>query len=192
MEKFGFIQIQISIKGIYFSKRSTWPSVFYTDLGKVTHLYYFIDSLANISWEITRCPHYGKCSFYRHKGKETHCGTSLVVQWVGICLSMQRTRVQSLVREGCTCCRATTLEPPHCNYWTQVLQQLKATCLDPVLYNERSHFNEKSAHRNQTSLCSPQIDRTLAQQRRPTQPRLLNYFLKRQFVLHTGPKLHRD
>ena len=34
-------------------------------------------------------------------------GTSLVVQWLRICLPMQGTRVQSLVREDPTCRRAT-------------------------------------------------------------------------------------
>ena len=31
--------------------------------------------------------------------------TSLVIQWLGICLPMQGPRVRSLVREESTCCR---------------------------------------------------------------------------------------
>ena len=34
-------------------------------------------------------------------------GASLEAQWLGICLSMQRTRVQALVWEDPTCRRAT-------------------------------------------------------------------------------------
>ena len=41
-------------------------------------------------------------------------GTSLVVQWLRICLPMQGTRVPSLVQEDPTCCRAT--KPVHHNY----------------------------------------------------------------------------
>ena len=36
-------------------------------------------------------------------------GTSLVAQWLRICLPMQGTRVRSLVREDPTCCGATKL-----------------------------------------------------------------------------------
>ena len=36
-------------------------------------------------------------------------GTSLVVQWLRICLPMQGTQVQSLVREDPTCHRGTKL-----------------------------------------------------------------------------------
>ena len=34
-------------------------------------------------------------------------GASLVAQWLRICLPMQGTRVQALVREDSTCCGAT-------------------------------------------------------------------------------------
>ena len=46
-------------------------------------------------------------------GIESLLGTSLVVQWLGICLPMQGTLVRSLVREDPTCCGAT--RPMH-NY----------------------------------------------------------------------------
>ena len=42
-------------------------------------------------------------------------GASLVVQWLRICLPMQGTRVQTLVWEDPTCCRAT--RPVSHNYW---------------------------------------------------------------------------
>ena len=41
-------------------------------------------------------------------------GTSLVVQWLRICLPMQGTRVQALVQEDPTCHKAT--KPVHHNY----------------------------------------------------------------------------
>ena len=86
-------------------------------------------------------------------------GTSLVAQWLRICLPMQGTRVRSLVREDTTCRRATkpmchnywacALEPMSHNYWAHVPQLLKPMCLEPVLHNKRSHRNEKPAHRNE-------------------------------------------
>ena len=42
--------------------------------------------------------------------------TSLVVQWLRICLAMQRTQVQSLLGEDLMCCGATRLA--HSNYWS--------------------------------------------------------------------------
>ena len=41
-------------------------------------------------------------------------GPSLVVQWLGICLPVQGTRVRALVREDPTCCGAT--KPVRHNY----------------------------------------------------------------------------
>ena len=43
----------------------------------------------------------------RRGKKKRKRGTSLVVQWLKICLTMQGTRVRSLVREDPTCCGAT-------------------------------------------------------------------------------------
>ena len=39
--------------------------------------------------------------------KSNPWGTSLVVQWLKICLPMQGTRVRDLVQEDSTCCGAT-------------------------------------------------------------------------------------
>ncbi|KAJ8794518.1 hypothetical protein J1605_018971 [Eschrichtius robustus] len=51
-----------------------------------------------------------------HNEKPVHCNkeTSLVAQWLRICLPMQGTRVQALVREDPTCCGAT--KPMSHNY----------------------------------------------------------------------------
>ena len=80
-------------------------------------------------------------------------------QWLRIRLSMQETWVQALVPEDTTCRGATkpmhhnywacTLEPTSHNYWARVPQLLKPMCLEPMLRNNRSHRNEKPAHRNE-------------------------------------------
>ena len=44
-------------------------------------------------------------------------GTSLVAQWLRICLPVQGTQVRSLVQEDPTCCRAT--KPVSHNYWSR-------------------------------------------------------------------------
>ena len=58
-------------------------------------------------------------------------GTSLVVQWLRICLPMQGTPVLSLVWEDTTCHRAT--KPVHHTYWGPY-------ALEAMLYNKRSHL----------------------------------------------------
>ena len=52
-------------------------------------------------------------------------GASLVAQWLRICLPMQGTWVQALVRADPTCRRAT--KPVHHNYW--------ACALEPACHN---------------------------------------------------------
>ena len=90
--------------------------------------------------------------------KNRMTGTSLVAQWLTICLPMRGTWVRALVWEDPTCRRATkpvyhnywacALEPANHNYWAHVLQLLKPMCLEPVLCNKRSHRNEKPTHHN--------------------------------------------
>ena len=94
--------------------------------------------------------------------KNIFSGTSLVVQWLRIHLSMQGARVRALVREDRICRRAT--KPVRHNYWACALestshncwaykpQLLKPTHLEPVLHNKRSHRNEKTAHCNKEQL----------------------------------------
>ena len=82
-------------------------------------------------------------------------GTSLVAQWLRVCLPMQGTRVRSLVQASPTCRRATkpvhhnyracALEPVSHNYRARMPQLLKPTCLEPMLHNKRSHPNERPA-----------------------------------------------
>ena len=52
-------------------------------------------------------------------------GTSLVAQWLGVCLPMQGTQVRALVREDPTC-RGATKSVRH-NYW--------ACALEPACHN---------------------------------------------------------
>ena len=85
---------------------------------------------------------------FKHKRyfKRLSIGASLVAQWLRVHLPMQGTRVRALVREDPTCCRATkpvrhncwacALEPASHNYWGQVPQLLKPTCLELVLQNK--------------------------------------------------------
>ena len=61
--------------------------------------------------------------------------TSLVVQWIKICLPTQGTQVWSLVWEDLTCRRAT--KPVCPNYWACMLELLKPLCLEPVLCNKK-------------------------------------------------------
>ena len=85
--------------------------------------------------------------------------TSLVAQWLRICLPMQGTRVWALVQEDPTCHGATkpvyhnywtcALEPTSHNYGAWVPQLLKPTCLESMLHNKRSHCNEKPMHHNE-------------------------------------------
>ena len=87
-----------------------------------------------------------------------YTGTSLVAQWLRIRLPMQGTQVPALVWEDPTCRGATkpvrhnywtcALEPTSHNYWACVPQLLKPARLVPMLHNNRSHHNEKPAHRN--------------------------------------------
>ena len=87
------------------------------------------------------------------------------VQWIMIQLSMQGTRVQSLVREESICCTET--KPTHHNFWAQEPQILKPEHLDPVLHNKRSHHNENPLQRRvallSTTRQSPDSNKDTAQ-----------------------------
>ena len=61
--------------------------------------------------------------------------TSLVVEWIKICLPMQGTQVWSLVWEDLTCRRAT--KPVCHNSWACMLKLLQPLCLEHVLCNKK-------------------------------------------------------
>ena len=62
---------------------------------------------------------------------------SLVVQWLRIHLAMQETRVQSLVQEDSTSCKAT--KPMHHNYRVHQLKLHKLAHPKACLHNKRHH-----------------------------------------------------
>ena len=83
----------------------------------------------------------------------------MVVQWIGICLPMQETQVQSLVQENSTRCGATnSLEHPCRSYST--------LRLEPVLRNKKSHHSEKPVHAEKSSSCSLKLEKAQGKQRR--------------------------
>ena len=63
-----------------------------------------------------------------------------MVQWLRICLPVQRTQVQSLVWEDPTYHGATEPVSHHL---------LKHAHPEPMLHKERSHHNEKPTHRKE-------------------------------------------
>ena len=120
-----------------------------------------------------------------------------MAQWLGVRLPMQGTWVRALVREDPTCRGATkpmrhnswdcALEPTSHNYWARVPQLLKLVCLEPVLHNERSHRNEKPAHRNEEK---PPLATTRKSPRAATETQYsqkyinkINKFIKKKKIL---------
>ena len=99
----------------------------------------------HMAWE-SSFPHvhwHGCCM----SSKSISVGTSLVAQWLRICLPMQGTWVQALVQEDPTCRGAT--KPVCHNYWAHTPLLLKPAHLEPMLHNKRSHRNEKPAYHNE-------------------------------------------
>ena len=117
-----------------------------------------------------KCP---KCPSTREWIKKMWYRTSLVGQWMNICLPKQETWVRSLIWEDSTGLRAT--KPSGHKYWACTLQLLKLgglrayvpitepTCLKPVLHNERSPCTA-----TKSSPHSPQIEKGWTQQRWPS------------------------
>ena len=86
-------------------------------------------------------------------------GTSLVVQWMVICLPVQGTKVQSPVREDPTCCGAVSL----CATTTEV------HVTRAYLYAEREASMVRSLCASmKSSHSSAQLGEAQAQQRRPS------------------------
>ena len=72
------------------------------------------------------------------------------VQWIRNHLPMQRTWVQSLVRED-SICRSKACVPQLLSHRPRAHepQLLKPMCLEPVLCNKRSPHKEKPVHSNE-------------------------------------------
>ena len=106
------------------------------------------------------------------------CGTSLVVQWMGVCLPMRGTRARCLGPVNSTCLRAT--KPLRHTYWAHALE-LWATAPEPVCQNcwglhawiQCSTIREGTTIRNphltrKNSPCSLQLEKAHTQQWRPS------------------------
>ena len=96
--------------------------------------------------------------------------TSLVVQWLRILLPAQGTRVQALVQEDPTCCRATK-SVCH-NYWACALEPVSHNYWSPHAYSPCSTTREATAMRSlrTTTKSSPhslQLVKAHVQQWRP-------------------------
>ena len=97
--------------------------------------------------------------------KKQNTRTSLVVQWLRICLPMQRTWVQSLVQE----------DSMHCGVTKAMHHVCGACALEPKLHSENS---EQPTHHSYSSLYSLQPEKARAQQWRPwTAKDKINYKL---------------
>ena len=98
-------------------------------------------------------------------------GTSLVVQWIRICLPMKETCVQSLVQEDYTCHGATR---PMChNYWAQALEPENCNyraCMARAcaLQQEKPLQWEACTPPTKSRPCSPQLKKAHTQQWRPS------------------------
>ena len=97
-------------------------------------------------------------------------GNSLVAQWLRIRLVMQRTWVQSLVREDPTCCRAT--KPILHNCWTCCLEPVSHNYWSPGAWSLCSTTRKATAMRSphtatKSNPHSPQLEKAHAQQWRP-------------------------
>ena len=87
--------------------------------------------------------------------------TSLVVQWLGICLLKQQTLVQFLVRDNSTCGEATK---PMCrDYWA---------CALGLVLHKRSHCKRKSTHCNESGLPCCNYRKSACSNEDPAQPKL--------------------
>ena len=82
---------------------------------------------------------------------EIKIGTSLVVQWIRICLLMQGHGLD--LRSRKIPCAAEQLSPSAIITESGAMTA-EAMCLEPVLRNERSHCSGKSLHFNWQLLLS--------------------------------------
>ena len=89
----------------------------------------------------------GKGKFIFKKKKKRKNRASLVVQWIRICLTMQRTWVRSLVWEESENCRAA--KPTCHNYWS-----LRAATTEPVCHNYWSLGVLEPAHHDYWCPCT--------------------------------------
>ena len=133
----------------------------------------------------------------QHKKVILKCiwGTSLVVQWLRICLPMEGTRVRSLVWEDPTCHGATKLV--HHNYWACALEPTSHNYWSPRAWSLCSATREATAMRSlctttKSSLlphCSLQLDKAHMQQWRPNAAKKKKRKKKEQIALSPIKKI---
>ena len=115
-----------------------------------------------------------KVSYTPDPNSESSEGTSLVVQWLRIHLSMQGTQAQSLVQE----LRRHVLW----SHWSHAPQHLSshAATSEPIhpgdhaLHQEKPPQWEARALQLESSPCSSQLEKARAQKRRPSAAQLIN------------------
>ncbi|KAJ8786159.1 hypothetical protein J1605_006515 [Eschrichtius robustus] len=90
------------------------------------------------------------CEGKKCNSRSPYPGTSLVAQWLRICLPRQGTRVRSLVREDPTCRRATK---PVRHYYLS----LRSRAREPQLLSPRAATTEAHTPR----ACAPQQEKPL-------------------------------
>ena len=118
------------------------------DMGFGLKSYLFIFNLIELWLKIMSCMTPILWNSYR---------ASPVVQWLGVRLPVQGTRVRSLVQEDPTChgatkfvchnCWACALEPVSHNYWARMPQLLRPARLEPVLRNGGGRCSGRPVHR---------------------------------------------
>ena len=136
----------------------------------------FIAALFTIAktWKQPKCPS-------TDEDKEDMVGTSLVAQWLRICLPMQGTWVWSLVPEDPTCHGATkplchnywacALEPASHNYWAHVPNYWNPCAESPCSTTREATAMRSPRTAMKSSPRSPQLEKARAQQRRPNAAR---------------------
>ena len=92
--------------------------------------------------------------------------TSLVAQWVRICLPMQGTQVWSLIHEDSHHPGAT--KPMGRNCWAHALEPACCTCLEPVLHMREDTAMRSLCTKTESSPHTPQLEKACMKQRRPS------------------------
>ena len=100
---------------------------------------------------------------------KAYLGTFLVVQWLGVHLTMQVTSISSLVCEDPTCHGAA--KPIHHNYWVHTLEPLNHNCWARIprawTPQQEKPPQWKACTWQQSSTRSPQLKKARAKKRRP-------------------------
>ena len=107
----------------------------------------------------------------RSDNNNIQCWSSLVVQWLRICLPMQGTWVWFLVRNS-TCCGAHVPQilVPCPGAWE--LQLLRPEHLEPVPHSKGGHPNERSTHATKIAPAWLNYGKPTCSNEDPDQPKI--------------------